>query len=154
MISMVVALSRNNIIGDNNTLPWHIPEDLQFFKQLTTGHTIVMGRKTFDSIGRALPNRNNVVLTRNLSFNVDGVNTITDFNEVFSMPDEVFIIGGGEIYNLFMPYTHKLYITLVDKVIKGDTSFPNYDEFICIKEVPKQDTSCELDYTFTQWIRK
>lgn len=157
MINMIVAVSRNNQIGVDNQLPWHIKEDLQYFKQTTTSHTIVMGRKTFDSIGRPLPNRKNIVITRDYSFQFPGVEVVHSLEELFSLIDSetkpVFVIGGGEIYKLLLPFTDKLYITLVDLSIDGDTFFPEYkDTFTQVhskKGLYTEDVG--FDYFFTEW---
>ncbi len=155
MISIVAAISSNNLIGNNNELPWHIPEDLAFFKELTYGHTVVMGRKTYESIGKPLPNRKNVVLTQDANLHIDGVTIITDFRDVFDLTGNVFIIGGGEIYELFLPYTDKLYLTLVSALVDGDTKFPSYHAyFTCVWTVDKTDFDCPYNYVFTKWDRR
>ncbi|MDF2614253.1 MAG: Dihydrofolate reductase [Clostridia bacterium] len=159
MINMIVATSKNNQIGINNSLPWHIPEDLKYFKEKTNGHTIVMGRKTYESIGRPLPNRENIVLTQDRNFIADGASIIHSFEEALitcSTRAESFIIGGGEIYQLFLPYTNRLYITMVDKIIDGDTSFPEYtDAFQLVQSFPGNTlTSDGYTFKFTVWDRK
>lgn len=159
MINLIVAVSRNGQIGIDNQLPWHIKEDLQHFKAITSGSTIVMGRKTFESIGRPLPNRKNVVLTRDTSFKREGIHVIHSVDDVLQLSvqeDNLFIIGGGEIYTLLLPYADKLYITLVDIDIDGDTDFPNYtNEFIQISsKVGEQIDSVGYHYYFTEWIKK
>ena len=119
-ISLLVAVSENNVIGVNNQLPWHLPADLQYFKQLTLEHTIIMGRKTFDSIGKPLPKRENIVITRNNSFKVDGViafQTIEDALAYCNNKDEVFIIGGDEIFKQFVNRADFIYRTKVHTYI-------------------------------------
>lgn len=159
MISLIAAISRNHQIGANNQLPWDIKEDLQHFKRITNGSTIIMGRKTFESIGKPLPNRKNIVLTRDMTFNADGVtvlHSIDDILSVYSKSDsEVFIIGGGEIYTLFLPYAEKLYITLVDIEINGDTNFPIYhNDFIQAScKLGEHVASVGYNYYFTEWLK-
>ena len=125
MISIVVAMSRNNIIGFQNRLPWHLPADLKHFKQLTLNKTIVMGRKTFESIGRPLPQRENIVLSRQ-SIQIEGCKVISDLKEL-SINKEIMIIGGAQIYALALPLVNDLYITWIDGDFKGDTFFPDID---------------------------
>jgi dihydrofolate reductase len=128
MISLLVAVSENQVIGVNNQLPWHLPNDLKYFKKLTTGHTIIMGRKTFDSIGKPLPNRTNVVITRNKQFHVEGIickHSITEALEDNNSADEVFIIGGDTIYKQSLAYCDRVYLTRVHTIIaNGDAFFP------------------------------
>jgi dihydrofolate reductase len=128
----IAAMSRNRVIGKDGKLPWHLPEDLKFFKRTTLGHAIVMGRKTFDSIGRALPGRTNIVLTRvETQWNPpEGVITIHDINEISSaVPagQKVFLIGGGSLYEKLLPACREIYLTLLDREIDGDTFFPTFD---------------------------
>jgi dihydrofolate reductase len=125
MISIVVAMSRNNIIGFQNRLPWHLPADLKHFKQLTLNKTIVMGRKTFESIGRPLPQRENIVLSRQ-PIQIEGCKVISDLKEL-SINKEIMIIGGAQIYALALPLVNDLYITWIDGDFKGDTFFPDID---------------------------
>lgn len=137
MFSAIVAVAANNVIGGDNKLLWHIPDDLKRFKNITSGHTIIMGRKTFESFPKPLPNRHHVILTRDKNYKVDSdqVTVVNDFETVMKIYEnsgsEVFVIGGGEIYNLFLPYCNKLYLTKVNKDFEGDTYFPeiNYDEW-------------------------
>ena len=128
MLSLIVAKAENNVIGKDNKLLWHLPEDLKRFKNLTTGHTIIMGRKTFESLGRVLPNRKHVVFTQNPNFKVDDVNvkivhSLQDIQEYVEDKNENFVIGGEKIYNLLMPYVSKMYITEIHKDFDGDHSF-------------------------------
>ncbi|ARK31945.1 dihydrofolate reductase [Halalkalibacter krulwichiae] len=131
MISFIVAMDRNRAIGVNNQLPWHLPADLAFFKRVTTGHTIVMGRKTYESIGRPLPKRRNVVLTQNKDFRVEGCDVVTNVNEVLHLSkqeDECFIIGGTQIFSLFWEHVDRLYVTYIDEEFEGDTFFPEIEK--------------------------
>jgi dihydrofolate reductase len=125
-LTMVVALDAQRGIGVNNTLPWHIPEDLAHFKALTSGHTIIMGRKTFDSIGRPLPKRRNIVITRNPDWRHDGVETASSLQQAIEMVDGemAFIIGGAQIFNEAMPLAGRMVVTEIDHTYQCDTFFP------------------------------
>lgn len=159
MLNMIVAVSKNNQIGIKNQLPWHIPEDLKYFRLTTSGHTVLMGRKTFESIGQPLPKRKNIVLTRDPHFTAEGVTVVHTLEEALEIckqeTGDVFIIGGGEIYTLFLPYADHLYITLVDKMIEGDTDFPPYEnDFKCISSIPGENpTEDGHTFKFTIWER-
>ncbi|KMZ39691.1 MULTISPECIES: dihydrofolate reductase [Bacillales] len=126
MISLIVAYARNQVIGKDGDMPWHLPADLKNVKELTTGKTIVMGRKTFESIGKPLPNRRNVVLTRSQDFHPEGVDVVHTKEEVLAMGD-VIIFGGAEIYRQFLDVVDRLYITEIDLETEGDTFFPAWD---------------------------
>jgi len=134
IISLIVAMDKNNLIGKNNKIPWHIPGELKRFRAITMGKPIIMGRKTFESIGKPLDGRENVVLTNNKSYKQAGVKSYNNISEVisdFTNYDEIFIIGGSEIYALVLPLAHKLYVTKIDKIYDGDTWFPKirYNEW-------------------------
>ena len=134
IISLIVAMDKNNLIGKNNKIPWHIPGELKRFRAITMGKPIIMGRKTFESIGKPLDGRENVVLTNNKSYKQAGVKSYNNISEVISdfiNYDEIFIIGGSEIYALVLPLAHKLYVTKIDKIYDGDTWFPKirYNEW-------------------------
>tara|TARA_B100000927_G_C16466608_1_gene469960 strand:+ start:1097 stop:1585 length:489 start_codon:yes stop_codon:yes gene_type:complete len=134
IISLIVAMDKNNLIGKNNKIPWHIPGELKRFRAITMGKPIIMGRKTFESIGKPLDGRENVVLTNNKSYKQAGVKSYHNISEVisdFTNYDEIFIIGGSEIYALVLPLAHKLYVTKIDKIYDGDTWFPKirYNEW-------------------------
>lgn len=163
MFSIVVAVCNNNVIGGNNKLLWHISEDLKRFKNITTGHTIIMGRKTFESLKKPLPNRHHIILTRDKNYKVDS-NQVTVVNDIETIMktyensgSEIFIIGGGEIYNLFLPYCDKLYLTKVNKDFEGDTYFPeiNYDEWTVTESSEEYiDPKNNLSYQFINLCRK
>nr|WP_297461800.1 dihydrofolate reductase [uncultured Halomonas sp.] len=132
-VAMIAALSRNRVIGVGNQLPWYLPEDLKFFKRITLGKPLVMGRKTFESIGRPLPGRLNIVVTRDASFVHDGVRVCHDLASALELADhqatidgaeEIAVIGGGEIFTQAMPSATRLYLTEVDVDIDGDAYFP------------------------------
>lgn len=131
MISIIAAVAQNNVIGGGNNLLWHIREDLMRFKRITSGHPVVMGRKTFESLGKALPGRRNVVITRNGSFAAENCETAGSLEEALDLfPDseEVFVIGGGEVYSQAMECAGRMYITVVYRDYEGDTYFPAIDE--------------------------
>ena len=130
-LTAIVAHDPNRLIGAGGDLPWHLPADLAFFKKTTSGHPIVMGRKTFDSIGRALPKRQNIVLTRDPLWTATGVTVIHTPQELSQLtleqPSPVFIIGGSEIYRQFLPLLDELLVTKITKSYQGDTHFPEYE---------------------------
>lgn len=135
MISLVVAMARNRTIGMGGKMPWHLPEDLKRFKAITTGHPIVMGRKTFDSIGRPLPGRTNFVITRDGSKAIPGCRIAASLDEALAQAsaaevpghDEVCVVGGGEIYRQALPRAGRLHLTLIDRDFDGDAFFPEFD---------------------------
>lgn len=137
MLSLIVAVAQNNVIGKDNKLIWHISEDLKRFKEITSGKTIIMGRKTFESLPGVLPNRNHIIVTRDKDYKVnsDNVTIVHDLNSLIDQykncDDEVFIIGGAEIYKQSLPYADKLYLTEINNFFDGDTFFPeiNYNSF-------------------------
>ena len=129
MLSIIVAISENNVIGKDNKLLWHLPEDLKRFKELTTGHTIIMGRKTFESLGKVLPNRKHIVITRDKDYNEknENVEIINDINAIYKYvndDEENFVIGGAIIYNQLIKITKKMYITKIYEKYDGDAYFP------------------------------
>lgn len=125
-LSILVAHDKQRVIGYQNQLPWHLPNDLKHVKQLSTGHTLVMGRKTFESIGKPLPNRRNVVLTNNPSFKHEGVDVIHSIEEINNIPGQVFIFGGQTLFEEMIDKVDDMYITVVDGKFQGDTFFPPY----------------------------
>lgn len=157
MLSIIVAIAKNNVIGNDNKLIWHISEDLKRFKEITSRKTIVMGRKTFESLPGVLPNRKHIILTRDKNFKVNSecVEIIYDFDKLLNKyknsDDEVFIIGGGEIYKQLLPYSNKLYLTKINKDFDGDTYFPqiNYNDFkIDYESDVITDEKSGLEYKF------
>ncbi len=126
---IIAAVSENNVIGNGNALPWRIPEDLARFKALTLGNTLIMGRKTYESIGRPLPGRTTVVLTRREDFAAPGVLVAHDREAALSLVagPTAFVAGGADVYRLFLPFASKLFLTRVHGVYDGDTSFPPFD---------------------------
>jgi dihydrofolate reductase len=130
MVSVIVAVAENGVIGDKNSLLWHISEDLRNFKRVTSGHPVIMGRKTFESLGRPLPNRKNVVITRQ-DITIEGCEVVHSLDEalgLFSAGEEVFVIGGAQIYREAMPLADRFYLTRVHHSYQGDTSFPEWSE--------------------------
>ena len=135
-VSMIVAMASNRVIGNNNQLPWYLPNDLKYFKQVTMGKPIIMGRKTFQSIGRPLPGRTNIVVTRDRQFDAPGVRVVHSVAEAMALADsialldgseEVMVIGGAELYQSMLPLARRLYITHVEAEIAGDAWFPQLD---------------------------
>nr|WP_241242204.1 type 3 dihydrofolate reductase [Thalassotalea sp. G2M2-11] len=127
---MIVAHADNRIIGKDNDMPWHLPADLAYFKKTTLGKPVIMGRKTFESIGRPLPGRQNIVISRDQQYHAQGVETATSVEQALSLAgdvEEVMVIGGGAIYEHCLPAADRLYITHIDAAIEGDTKFPSYD---------------------------
>ena len=129
IISMIAAMAKQRVIGKDNTMPWHLPADFAWFKRSTMGKPIVMGRKTFDSIGRPLPGRQNVVISRNRELNIEGVSVVESIDEALNLlanEPEIMIIGGGSIYSACLPLASKLYLTFIDAQIDGDIQFPQW----------------------------
>lgn len=149
-ISIIAAIGSNRELGKNNKLLWHLPEDLKRFKQLTIGHTVVMGRKTFESIGRPLPRRFNIVITRDKSYKARGCIVVYTFEEALHHAwevekEEIFVIGGGQIYEEAMKYTDRLLLTLVKGSFEADTFFPDYSMFKkIIKKEEKEENGRKL----------
>jgi dihydrofolate reductase len=128
-ISMIVAMAHNRVIGLDNKMPWHLPADLQHFKKMTLGKPVIMGRKTYDSIGRALPGRLNIVVSRDKDLVIEGVICVTSVDQALLAAkdvDEVMIIGGATIYQHFLSVANRLYLTFIDLETEGDTCFPDY----------------------------
>lgn len=129
MINIIVATSKNRVIGNNNSLIWKLPADLKRFKQITTGNTVVMGRKTYESIGKPLPNRRNIIITRDTNYLVDNCEIVNSLEEALMLcNNDCFIIGGGEIYKQSIDIADKIYLTLVQEDFEGDTYFPEIDK--------------------------
>ena len=152
-VSIIVAVGKNREIGKNNQLLWHIGEDLKHFKQITDGHAIIMGQRTFDSIGRALPNRLNIVLSKD-DIKIAGCEIAHSIDEALKIgadySDEVFIIGGGSIYAQTIDLADKLYLTLVDKKFDADVFFPDYRKFDKIISESEQFESDGLKFKFLE----
>ena len=159
-ITLVAAIASNNVIGKENSLPWNIPEDLKRFKQMTSGHTILMGRKTFDSIGRPLPNRQNIVMTKDENFEWEGIKVINDFDEALELikesNEDVFVIGGSKIYELFEPVANSLAITRILKDFEGDAFFPdiNWELWQIEKEENFFDEKSNIECKLIEYSKK
>jgi len=159
-ISIVVAISQNNAIGKNNQLLWHLPADLKHFKKITSGNCIIMGRKTYDSIGRPLPNRRNVVITRNTALKIEDVEVVTSLEDAISLCEnekEIFIIGGAEIYKEALALTDTIYLTTVHQHYDADAFFPEIksEDWLEIdSESHKADEKNKVDYTFSTLKRR
>ncbi|WP_428772863.1 type 3 dihydrofolate reductase [Vibrio sp.] len=131
IISMIAAMANDRVIGKDNQMPWHLPADFAWFKRCTLGKPVVMGRKTYQSIGRPLPGRTNIVISRDADLQIDGVTTVTSFEEALQAAgevDEVMVIGGGSIYQSCLELADKLYLTFIDLQVDGDTCFPDWGD--------------------------
>lgn len=156
-ISIIAAIAEDRAIGKNNELLWHIPEDLKRFMEITTGHVVIMGRKTYESIGRPLSNRTNIVVTRNSLYQAAGCVIKPSLEEALRYArlrerEEIFIIGGGEIYKQALPLTDRLYLTVVKGNYEADTFFPDYSDFKKIKQVGEGKYQ-NYEYTFLELER-
>lgn len=137
-VSMIAAVGKNLELGKNNDLIWHFKEDMKFFKDTTMGHTVVMGRKTFESLPKALPGRKNIVISSNAEYQAQGATVVSSVEEALQIADneEIFVIGGGKIYAEFLPYADKLYLTEIDAECEdADTYFPQFNKSEYIKEI-------------------
>ena len=154
MINIIAAIGKNNELGFKNKLIWNIPEDLKFFKETTTDKTVVMGRKTYESIGRGLPNRKNIVLTKQ-NIKLENVEIIHDINNILKRKEEIFIIGGERIYKQFLPYAENIYLTEIENEYKkANTYFPEFDKTKYDKEIIKNSSYNNLNYSFVRYKRK
>lgn len=170
ILSMIVATADNNVIGKDNTMPWHLPADLAYFKKVTLGKPIIMGRKTYESIGRALPGRRNIVISRDENYTpqgkgAEGVDVVTSVEQALALVDgsdgsaaveEIMVIGGGAIYKHCLPNTDRLYVTHIKETIDGDTQFPNYDDGCWRKtasEFREKDDKNDYDLDFCVYQR-
>jgi len=163
-ISLIAAMSQNRVIGVGNRLPWNLPEDLKRFRTLTSGHVIVMGRKTYDSIGKPLPNRENRVITRQENYSLNGARVFATLEDALTAPiqnipagpgkdapvlkfDEIFVIGGGEIYKQALPLADRIYLTVIDQDFEGDAFFPDFSGLKFV-EVASEKRYEPLPYRF------
>ncbi len=142
-LSMIAAMGKDRVIGKDNNMPWHLPADLQHFKKTTFGCPIIMGRKTYDSIGRPLPGRLNIILSRNTKLQIEGCSVVNSLEDALALAkesgvDEVFITGGAHLYNKFLANADRLYLTLIDETFEGDTYFPDYTQ-LNWKEVEREN---------------
>jgi len=159
IISIIVAIGENNAIGKNNQLLWHMPADLRHFKNKTAGHTIIMGRKTFDSVGKPLPNRRNIIVTRQ-NITIPGCEVVKSIDDAIALckgEDEVFIGGGAEIYREAIDKTDRIYLTIIHKIFDADTFFPEIDFTQWVeteREDHQPDDKNELSYSFITLERR
>lgn len=156
-ISLIVAMGSNRVIGKEGGMPWHLPAELAYFKRVTTGHPIVMGRKTFEAIGKALPGRKNIILTRREDYTAENCDVVHSAEAVFTLlkdyPDEVFVIGGEEVFRQFMDCWDKLYLTVIHHEFEGDRIFPEMNEKNWKKAFEEYDEKDELNsYSFTCYV--
>lgn len=161
MISYIVAMDKNYVIGKDNQLPWHLPADLQFFKRVTMGHPIIMGRKTYESIGKPLPGRENIIVTRNQEYKPEGCTIIHSVEELIKFAqekkEEVFVIGGAELFKATFPNADRLYITMIEHEFEGNTFFPEFKESdwnLISQEKGPKDEKNPYDYFFNIYERK
>ena len=162
-IALIAAVAANGVIGQDNRLPWHLPEDLKAFKRITLGKPLIMGRKTYESIGRPLPGRTNIVLSRQSDWAPEGVRIAGDFDEALAIArevagddDEVMVIGGEQIYRLALPLADRLYLTLVDQEVPGDTCFPATDPGLWreVSRHPSRSATDDIAFSFVIWDRR
>jgi dihydrofolate reductase len=159
-LSLIVAMARNRTIGVNNTLPWRCPDDLKHFKTLTMGHHMIMGRKTFDSIGKPLPGRTTVVVTRNTDLEIAGCVIAHSLNEAIAAcagDEEIFIVGGAELYRQAVSVADTLYFTEIQQDVDGDAHFPEFDYSAwreISRDVRSQETPQPLEYHFVTYSKK
>jgi dihydrofolate reductase len=156
MIRMIAAMSRNRAIGRDNSLLWRLSGDMKRFKELTTGSSVIMGRKTYESIGKPLPNRRNIIITRDLEYSAEGCEAVNSLEEALLLSNsDCFIIGGGEIYSQAMPMADKIYLTLVNGDFEGDAFFPEIGkEWAKVSRQDfKKDEKNEHDYSFIEYER-
>ncbi|GGI88762.1 dihydrofolate reductase [Shewanella hanedai] len=157
-IALIAAMANNRVIGKGNQMPWHLPEDLRHFKAMTLGKPIVMGRKTFDSIGRPLPGRHNIVISRQEGLVIEGTTCVNSFEAAKKAAgdvDELVVIGGGQLYAMTIGIADKLYLTEIDLEVEGDTFFPEWDDgtwLINVQESAVNDK--DLGYRFMELVKK
>ncbi|GGG13955.1 dihydrofolate reductase [Lysinibacillus alkalisoli] len=150
MISLIVAHDNNRVIGHQNKMPWHLPGDLQYFKKQTLGKPVIMGRKTFESIGKPLPERRNIVITRDKFYDAEGVALASSLEEALKLAgnvDEIMVIGGEQIFTQALPLAERIYVTKINHEFEGDTHFPTYKDFHKVSE--QAPITADEGFTFT-----
>jgi dihydrofolate reductase len=159
-IALIVATGQNNIIGNNNQLPWHLPADLAHFKKMTLGKTIIMGRKTFESIGKPLPGRRNIIITRNPRYQIENTESFSSLEQALeNLHDqpEIMVIGGAQLFQLSLSIANRIYLTIIHHDFAGDTFFPSIDPLLW-REIQREDHSSDeknlYNYSFIQLERK
>lgn len=157
-IAMIAAMANNRVIGKDNKMPWHLPEDLRHFKAMTLGKPVVMGRKTFESIGRPLPGRHNIVISRQADLQIEGVTCVTSFEAAKRAAgdcEELVVIGGGQLYKQLLPQADRLYLTQINLDVDGDTFFPVWEENEWQKTETQPSISADgLEYNFINLVKK
>ena len=159
-ITLIVAAAENNVIGKNNQMPWHLPNDFKYFKKNTLEHSVVMGRKTYESIGKPLPDRRNIILTRDLKYSNEEVDVANSIQEIINYcrdEREIFIIGGAEVYKQTLPLADKVLMTRVHTTVDGDAVFPelmDHDWKLVSTEKHEKDDKHTFDYTFEVWEKR
>ncbi|MFQ2191095.1 type 3 dihydrofolate reductase [Aeromonas jandaei] len=161
-ISMIAAMAHDRVIGKDNQMPWHMPADLAHFKRVTLGKPVLMGRKTFESIGRPLPGRRNLVISRNPDYQADGIEVVGSVEAALALladneVAEVMVIGGGHLYAELLPRADCLYLTRIELEVEGDTRFPAFadEQWQCVeREVHQADEKNPHPYRFETWLRK
>ncbi|AAN56632.1 type 3 dihydrofolate reductase [Shewanella oneidensis MR-1] len=157
-IAMIAAMANNRVIGKDNKMPWHLPEDLRHFKAMTLGKPVVMGRKTFESIGRPLPGRHNIVISRQADLQIEGVTCVTSFEaakRVAGDCEELVVIGGGQLYKQLLPQADRLYLTQINLDVDGDTFFPAWEDNEWQKTETQPSISADgLEYNFINLVKK
>jgi dihydrofolate reductase len=157
IISLIAAMANGRVIGKDNQMPWHLPADLKHFKAVTLGKPVIMGRKTFESIGRPLPGRQNIIISRNKHYQADGCNVVSSLDDALNLVanvEEVMIIGGGFLYQQTLPLANKLYLTFIDLSVEGDTEFPAFEHLALVevsREKFKADEKNPYDYEFVEY---
>ncbi|MED1715355.1 dihydrofolate reductase [Bacillus paralicheniformis] len=161
MISLITAMDRNRLIGKDNDLPWHLPQDLKYFKEVTKGHAVIMGRKTFESIGKPLPHRENIIVTSNKELDIPNCQMMHSAEEAVRFAknknEECFVIGGSTLYTEILPFADKLYVTKIDETFEGDRYFPEFSEAeweIVSRRKGLKDDKNPYDYEFLVYQRK
>ncbi|HYG40012.1 MAG TPA: dihydrofolate reductase [Cytophagales bacterium] len=163
IVSIIVARSKNNVIGRNNDLPWHLTDDLKNFRKITTGNPIIMGRKTYESIGKPLPGRTNIIVTRQKDYKVEGCEVVNSLPQALQIAKtinakEAFIIGGAELINQSLEIVNKMYLTEVHAEIEGDTFLKSIDlsdwKLIDKKDYAKSEKGNEYDFSIIEYIKK
>jgi dihydrofolate reductase len=157
IISLIAAMANNRVIGKNNQMPWHLPADLGHFKTVTLGKPVIMGRKTYESIGRPLPGRRNIIISRNGDYKIEGCDTAVSLEDAMKMVhgvEEIMIIGGGQLYSQAMSLADRLYLTFIDLDVDGDTQFPSF-EHLDLTELKREqhhkDDKNPYDYQFVDF---
>lgn len=157
MIALIAAMGHNRVIGANGSMPWHLPADLKHFRRLTRGHAVVMGRKTYESIGKPLKGRTNIILSRKADLTIEGCHVAHSVSEAMAFAQDLFVVGGAELYREFLPHADVLYLTRVDGAFEGDTFFPEFPaeewELVSVSHHPRDEKNA-YDLSFECYHRK